>query len=240
MADEQKQQPDYVGHRARLRERFLMDDGASMPDYELLELLLTYAIPRRDVKPLAKKMMKTFGTLGRVLHAPTLELSEKCGATDNVISLFHLFTTCNMRISSKSFADSGKSVYTVWQNFIEYCTNKIGYKEVEETWAFFLNARMEVMHGMQMSAGTMHKSSVSIAKIIQEAVRHNAVNVVLVHNHPSGICAPSREDIALTRNIEEDLAIADLILFDHIIVTSCEHFSFRAHGYIENAKQKQM
>lgn len=239
MADEIKQQPDYVGHRARLRERFLMDDGVSMPDYELLELLLTYAIPRRDVKPIAKKLMKTFGTLGRVLHAPTLELREKCNLSDNVISLFHLFITCNMRISNRCFADSGKSVYSVWQNFIEYCADKIGYKEIEETWAFFLSARMEVIKEVQLSAGTMNQSSVSIAKIIHEAVKYNALNVVLAHNHPSGICAPSGDDVSLTRNIEESLAIADLVLFDHIIVTPHDYFSMRAHGYIENAKKQK-
>lgn len=239
MADKQKQQPDYVGHRARLRERFLMDDGVCMPDYELLELLLTYAVPRRDVKPIAKKLLKTFGSLDRVLHAPTQELREKCGLSDNSITLFHIFTTISSRISSQCLAESGKPVYQVWQDFLEYCTNKIGYKEVEETWVFFFNARMEFTRGLQLTTGTMNQTSVPVAKIIQEAVKNNAVNIVLAHNHPSGICAPSREDIVLTRNIEENLAIADLVLFDHVIITTHEHFSMRAHGYIENAKKQK-
>jgi DNA repair protein RadC len=237
MAEELKQQPDYVGHRARLRERFLLDDGACMPDYELLELLLTYAIPRRDVKPIAKKLLKVFGSLERVLHAPTQELREKCGITDNTITLFHLFISCNLRISSMQFADSGKAAYSVWQNFIDYCNSKLGYKEIEESWAFFFNTRMEFIKEIQLSTGTMNHSSIPLQKIIYEAIKQNAFYVVLAHNHPSGICAPSEADKALTAYIAEGLKIAGLSLFDHIVVTSHQHFSFRANGYIETEKK---
>lgn len=238
MAEELKtQQPDYIGHRARLRERFLMDDGVSMPDYELLELLLSYAIPRRDVKPIAKKLMKTFGSLGRVLHASTEDLRTKGKLTDNVITLFHLFISFNLRISSMQFADSGKPVILVWQNFIDYCINQIGYKEIEESWVFFFNSRMEFIKGMQLSSGTMNQSPVNVAKIIHEAIKKNAVNVVLAHNHPSGICKPSRDDIAVTQYIVENLAVAGLIVFDHIVVTTHQYFSFRENGYIKTDKK---
>ena len=239
MATENEQKPDYIGHRVRLKERFLSDNGASMPDYELLELLLTFAIPRRDVKPLAKKLLKTFGNLGNVLHASTLDLRNKGELSDNVIALLHLFVTCSIRTSSKHFADGGRPIITVWSDFIDYCCQQFGYKEVEETWAFFFSARMEYIDGIKLTTGTMDRTTIPIAHLIHEAINHKALNVVLAHNHPSGLCKPSDEDIMMTRLAEENLAIAGVYIYDHIIITPFEHFSFRANGYIENAKKKR-
>ena len=104
------EEPTYLGHRERLRERFLFDEGLSMPDYELLELLLTYAIPRRDVKPLAKKLIKTFGDIGSVINASKYDLAEKGELTPYIITLLRAVAPCNTRTACSYFAEGQRSI----------------------------------------------------------------------------------------------------------------------------------
>ena len=236
MTAQKSDTPDYLGHRARLREIFLVDDGLSMPEYELLELLLMYAIPRRDVKPLAKKLIKTFGDIGLVLNASKQDLIEKGELTPNVVALLKAVSACGMRATSSYFANGRRPIYDVWQTFIDFCRQKLGYKETEEFWVFFFNGRMEYLGGEQLGSGTLNKTFAPTQLIAKRALSYNAPFVVLAHNHPSGSCRPSDADILTTENIIESLDTVDVSVYDHIIVSPYEDFSFRATGIIEDKK----
>ena len=151
-----KKEPSYLGHRQRLRERFMVDDGASMPDYELLELLLTMAIPRRDVKPLAKDLINIFGDIAEVMHAPAHELLE-AGVSPNAIVLIRLTATCAMRSAYDGFHDSNEPIFSNWIQFEEYCREKMAYKEVEEFRVFFLDSSYRLKGEKLITTGTINK-----------------------------------------------------------------------------------
>lgn len=131
MTDDKQEKPLYLGHRERLRARFLADDGASMPDYEVLELLLTMSIPRRDVKPLAKKLVAQYGDIGGVLHAPAHELIDVCGLSVNTLALLKVVATCALRSSSACFSDSDQPIIAYWDQFEDYCRQLMAYNDVE-------------------------------------------------------------------------------------------------------------
>lgn len=233
------QKPDYLGHRARLKERFLVDDGASMPDYELLELLLTYAIPRRDVKPLAKKLIKSFGNIANILNASKHDLVEKGELTENVVALLKVVATCGMRISGSYFAEGDRRIFEVWDNFIDYCRKRIGYKDTEEFWVFFLNGRMELLCEKKISAGTLNSTYAPAQIIAKQALENKAPYVILAHNHPSGKCKPSDADRWTTNEIVQALDTLDIEVYDHVIISQYDDFSFRAAGFIEDKRAKE-
>ena len=238
-AQDNDQKPDYLGHRARLKERFLVDDGASMPDYELLELLLMYAIPRRDVKPLAKKLIKNFGNIAQILNASKHDLIEKGELSENVIALIKAVATCGLRISSSCFAEGNRPIFEVWDIFIDYCRKRIGYKDTEEFWAFFLNSRLELLGEKQISGGTLNSTYAPAQTVARMALDFKAPIVILVHNHPSGKCKPSDADYFTTDEIVRALDTLDIEVYDHVIISQYDDFSFRAAGFIEDKRAKE-
>ena len=237
MTTKVKEKPLYLGHRERLRQRFMVDEGASMPDYELLELLLTMAIPRRDVKDLAKTLINRFGDIGEVLHAPAHELME-AEVSPNAIVLLRLVATCTMRCAYDGFHSSDKPIFSNWTQFEEYCRAKMAYKEVEEFRVFFLDAAHRLIGEKLITTGTIDKSNIHPREIIRAALENKAVYVILAHNHPSGNVEPSTADITMTKAFEELADVMDLKLFDHLILGREGVFSFRAAGYIKTKKDK--
>ena len=232
-----KEEPLYLGHRERLRQRFMVDEGASMPDYELLELLLTMAIPRRDVKPLAKKLINHFGDLGEVIHAPSHKLMD-AGVSPNAIVLLKLVATCNMRSAYNCVRESDEPVFSNWIQLEDYCREKMAYKEVEEFRLFFLDENYRLKGEKLLTTGTINKASIHPREIIREALENKAIHLIMAHNHPSGNAEPSTADKVITKNIEEITDVVDLDLFDHIIVGREGVFSFRNAGYIKPKKNK--
>lgn len=227
-----EEQPSYYGHRARLRERFMVDEGASMPDYEILELLLTMAIPRRDVKPLAKKLLKKFGDLKTVLHMPAHELLDACNLPPNAIVLLRLFNTCMLRSSYAGFMVSEDPLISSWEYFEEFCWNSLAYKEVEEMWMFFFDNEMHYKGGKLLSTGTINKAIVHPREVIRLTIENKAAKIVLAHNHPSGKIKPSDFDKAMTEEIEALSEMMSYELYDHLIIGKEGIFSFRAAGLI--------
>ena len=232
------QAPLYLGHRARLRERFLADEGASMPDYEILELLLTMAIPRKDVKPLAKKLVARFGDLAGVLHAPTEELINICKLSQNPLVLLKLVSTCSLRINSACFSDHGGPIIAFWDQFEDYCRELMAYKDVEEFRVFLFNDEMRYICNKLITTGTINRTAVHPREIIRAVLENKAVKIILAHNHPSGNSKPSDMDIAVTKEIVDAAERLDIEVFDHVIVTKTDIFSFRNAGYIA-AKNKK-
>lgn len=231
-AENKEEQPSYYGHRARLRERFMVDEGASMPDYEILELLLTMAIPRRDVKPLAKKLLKTFGDLKTVLHMSAHELLDACDLPPNAIVLLRLFNTCMLRSSYAGFTVSEDPVISSWDYFEEYCWNNLAYKEIEEMWIYFFDNELHYKGSKILSTGTINKAIIHPREVIRLIIENKAAKVVLAHNHPSGEIKPSDFDIAMTKQIETLSEMMNYELYDHLVIGKEGIFSFRSAGLI--------
>ena len=238
-ADDKKEQPDYIGHRARLRERFMVDEGASMPDYELLELLLTMAIPRKDVKPLAKKLLKNFNDIQNVLHAPAHKLQDLCDLPPNAIVLLRLIHTCMLRASYNGFMVSDEPLFSSWEYFEEFCWNSLAYKEVEELWVFFLDESYHYKGCKHLSTGTVNKAVVHPREIMRATIENNAYRVVLAHNHPSGNIKPSDFDKAVTAEMEALADMMDFELEDHLIIAKEGIFSFKAAGLIKPKEKNE-
>ena len=233
MVENSIEKPLYIGHRERLRQRFLSDNGASMPDYELLELLLTMSIPRRDVKPLAKKLIAKYGDIGSVIHAPIHELLDDCGLGVNTIVLLKLVSTCALRSSCASFCDSKGPIIAFWDQFEDFCRQLMAYKDVEEFRVFFFDDQLHYKGNKLLTTGTINKTAVHPREIIKSAIENKAVILILAHNHPSGECKPSAADKALTEEICMIAEAMDIEVFDHLIITREKIFSFRATGYIK-------
>lgn len=234
MTDATEEKPLYLGHRSRLKERFMIDEGASMPDYELLELLLTMAIPRRDVKPLAKKLIAAFGDLVSVIKAPAHELLEKCDLSPNAIVLLKVVSTCLLRATGRVFEEPDKNVISCWDEFYDYCRQLIGYKDIEEFHVFFFDDNLRHKGDMLLSTGTVNKAYVYPREILRKAIDVKASFIILVHNHPSGNVKPSSADIKLTTDICELCDLMELKVFDHIIVSKYDMYSFKSAGIIKS------
>ena len=233
-----KEKPLYWGHRERLRQRFMTDEGASMPDYEILELLLTMAIPRRDVKDLAKQLVNRFGDIGEVLHARAHELMD-AGVSPNAIVLLRLVATCVMRSAYDGFHDSDEPIFNNWMQFEEYCRAKMAYKEIEEFRVFFLDAKRKLIGEKLITTGTINKSNIHPREIIRSALEYKAVYVILVHNHPSGNADPSKADINMTKAFEELAKVMDIKVFDHLIIGREGIFSFRSAGLLQTEEDDE-
>ena len=245
-----EEKPLYLGHRERLRTRFLKDNGASMDDYEILELLLTLSIPRRDVKPLAKKILAAYkDDLGSVLHASAKELAENFKLSASTIASFKLITTCATRMASSCFAENNSPVFTNLDSIIDFCRNEMAYLDVEEFRAFFLDQQYRYISQEVLSRGTINRAYVTFREITHYALDAKAVHVILCHNHPSGDCTPSAEDKRLTAGLCEHFASMDIDILDHIIISKRDVFSFASSGLIpcmavkeklKQEKQKKM
>ncbi len=237
MTAKEEEKPLYYGHRARLRERFLADEGASMPDYEILEMMLGYAFPRRDTKPLAKKLIEKYGGMAGVVNAPRNRLREDFKLSDNAIGLIKGIKVFMLRANWEFFSKSDVPIFSVWEQFEDYCRGKLAYKEVEEFWVFLFDSKMNFITEKQISTGTVNKSYAPPREVIRAAIDNKAVKIVLAHNHPSGDSSPSKEDILLTKAIMEAAEIMGMEVFDHLIVTRGSTTSFRTLDYFGKARR---
>ncbi len=228
------QQPDYVGHRRRLKQRFLLGGGRDMADYELLELVLTLAIPRRDVKPLAKKLVAEFGNFAKVIAAPEYRLRKINGVSDGVVTVLKIITVAAQRLSWQNLASDDKPVLINVDHLIDFCRSTIAYSEVEELHVIYLNAKLNAIGCALLQKGSLSSVSASPRDIVMDALQHNAAGIILVHNHPSGAARPSENDLKLTNNVAQACQLMGIRLHEHIIITQSEYFSFLEHGLIKN------
>lgn len=234
MTEKQKEntKPHYEGHRGRLRTRFLQDFGRSMPDYELLELLLTAGIPRKDVKELAKNLINRFGDLAGTITASPAELTD---AGVPFIAMTHLkavFVTAQ-KLSWIRLRDQNLPVLANIDGLIDYCRTSMAYQKVEEVRIIFLDGNLRIIRDQLMQKGTVNAVNVHTREIVQETLNAGASSVILVHNHPSGNCTPSAHDKKFTRELFDALLPLDIKLLDHFIVTTDDYFSFREHNLIQ-------
>ena len=225
----QKETPHHAGHRDRLRERFLKSPD-SLPDYELLELLLFLAIPRRDVKPLAKTLLAQFKDLNGVLNAPMSELTSISGISDNTATAIKVMRESGLRVLKQNVIK--QPVLNSWTRLIEYLTAAMAQEKKEHFRLLFLNKKNELIADEVQGSGTVDHTPAYPREIIKRALEVGATALILVHNHPSGDPSPSPADVTLTNAVIDAAKPFDIVIHDHIIISKNGHVSFRNEGLI--------
>ena len=225
-------EPDYLGHRERLRRRFLLGGGRDMPDYELLELLLTIAIPRRDVKPLAKELIRKFGSFAEVVNAPLEELMLVKGVKENTAAVLRIVRECSVRSSWQSLKGTDAPVISDFDAMVDYCRSAMAYQMVEEFRIIFLNSKLYVIGEEIQQRGTVDQVAIHPREVIKSAMMHGASAMILVHNHPSGIVTPSKADMEIIKRIKEAAEAVSIRLFDHLIISKSSVYSFHNQGFV--------
>lgn len=218
----------YHGHRGRLRQRFL--EGHTLADYEQLELLLTYAIPRRDVKPLAKTLIAHYGSLGDVVLASPDSLKQMDGVGDGVVTLLKLVHVCAGAIQHSNLKKS--TILSNWNQLVEYCFTLMAGETVEQFRVIFLNSRNEILDNKILHQGTVNHTPAYPREVVKSALNVGATAVVLVHNHPSGNPNPSKEDLETTHAIKTALKAVDILVHDHLIIAKNSYVSLKKEGLL--------
>lgn len=221
--------PHYSGHRGRLRDRFFRHGGDAMPDYELLEILLFAAVPRRDVKPIAKALLEEFGDLWELLNAGRERL-EAFGLSSAAVAT--LMVTGAVALRAHRAAIMGKPLLNSWQRIVDYCRAAMAREQKEQFRLLFLDRRNHLIAEEVHQHGTIDHTPVYPREVIQRALEVGAGAVVLVHNHPSGDTTPSKADIEMTRTIVAACSTVDITVHDHIIVGRGGVTSFRTLGLL--------
>ena len=226
--------PHYWGHRQRLRDRFLACADEAMPDYELLELLLFFSIERIDTKPLAKSLLQRFGGLAGVVHARDDQLVEFHGVNHQTITLFKAIRTMAARMVREELSD--RPVFDNWDKLVAYLRATMAHAMVEQFRLLFLD-RMNVLIADEVQhQGTIDHTPVYPREVVRRALALDASALIMVHNHPSNHPAPSKPDIAMTREVGDALARVGILLHDHLIVSRRGHTSFRQLGLLEEKR----
>jgi len=213
------------GHRERLKARFRKGGVDALADYELIELQLMMAIPRRDVKPLAKELISIFGSYAEVISASPERLAEISGVGDNVVTTLKL-----AEASAQKFAQGiilGKPVLNNWQALINYCSSQMAFKKNEQFHVLFLDRQNRLIADEKMQQGTIDHTPIYPREIIKRALELGSTAIILVHNHPSGDPTPSREDIEMTKKVIEAGKQLGVTLHDHLIISKTGHSSFK-------------
>ncbi len=224
------EKPHYLGHRQRLKERFLKNGSEAMQDYELLEVLLFLAVPRRDVKPLAKDLVKKFGSFSEVISAEPARLREVKGVGENAIIAFRLVREGAIKLSQDKIL--GQPVIGSWQALLDYCKMAMSYQKKEQFRILYLNRKNILIADELQQEGTVDHTPVYPREVIKRALELGASALILVHNHPSGDPTPSRDDIDMTKEITEAGKKLDVLVHDHIIIGKGNHASFKSLGLL--------
>ena len=223
--------PSYIkDHRKRLRERFLKGGPQAVPDYELLELILFRAIPRQDVKPLARALIERFGDFNRVIAAPRDQLLKVKGVGDAVALEIKIVEAASHRMAQSQVLE--RHVISSWDALIKYCHTVMAHRETEQFRILFLDTKNTLIADEEQSKGTIDHVPVYPREIVKRALELNAASILLVHNHPSGDPTPSHADITMTEQITNAAQALGVTVHDHLIIGKSKELSFRAEGLL--------
>lgn len=226
----EKEKPHYAGHRGRLRERFLIGGADALQDYELLELLLFMAIPRRDVKPLAKTLLQKFGSLPELMSAPHNALSRIDGISDNTATAIKAVTAIAHRMMKQDLMQ--KPILNNWTRLMDYCHMTMAHETKEHFRILFLNKKNMLIADEIQGSGTVDHTPAYPREIMKRSLELGATALILLHNHPSGDPKPSKADIEMTNMIIEAAKPFDITIHDHVIIARNGQTSFRNEGLI--------
>ena len=227
--------PSYMrDHRKRLRDRFLAGGASAVPDYELLELILFRAIPRQDVKPLARSLIDTFGDFNRVLSAPISQLIQVEGVGDAVAVELKIVEAAAHRLARAKVMQ--RHVVSSWDALLDYCHTTMAHRDTEQFRILFLDTKNVLIADEEQAKGTLDHVPVYPREVVKRALELNAASLILVHNHPSGDPTPSIADIEMTKKINAAANALGVTVHDHLIIgKSCE-ISFRAQGLLADER----
>ncbi len=222
--------PDYLDHRRRVREKFLTQGADALADYELLELVLFGPIPRRDVKPLAKALIRRFGSFADAIAAPPERLREVEGVGEAAIAALKTIEAAAVRLAKGRIVN--RPALSSWEALLDYCTASMGRAETEEFRVLFLDRKNVLVAEEVHQRGTVDHTPVYPREVVKRALELSASALILVHNHPSGDPTPSRADIAMTREVAAAAKALKIDLHDHLVIGRGSHASFKALGLL--------
>ena len=223
--------PSYIAdHRKRLRSRFIEGGAQAMPDYELLELVLFRAIPRQDVKPLARLLLDTFGDFNRVVSAAPSRLQMVKGVGEAVVIELKIIEASAQRLMRAKVMN--RPVLSSWDALIDYCHTAMAHREVEQFRILFLDRKNVLIADEEQAKGTIDHVPVYPREVVKRALELNASALILVHNHPSGDPTPSDADITMTSQVQDAAQVLGITVHDHLIIGKSQELSFRSNGYL--------
>lgn len=221
--------PHWHGHRDRLRQRFLGQGADALADYELVELLLFQAIPRRDVKPLAKALLARFGSLWGLVSAPADTLAADFRLSDSAIAAIRVVGAAALRMARDEVIN--RPILSSWEKLLDYCTGAMAHEPTEQFRLLFLDRRNHLIRDEVQQRGTIDHTPVYPREVVKRALELGASALVLVHNHPSGDPTPSKADREMTKAIVQAASALGLVVHDHLIVGKGHRpYSFKANG----------
>ncbi|MBV0892124.1 DNA repair protein RadC [Paracoccus sp. Z118] len=224
-------EPSYIkDHRARLRDRFMQGGAAAMPDYELLELVLFRAVPRQDMKPVARRLLDRFGDFNRVLSAEPARLADVEGVGPAIITELKIVAAAAQRLARSRVIQ--RPVLTSWAALLDYCHTAMAHGEIEQFRVLYLDRKNVLIADEEQAKGTVDHVPVYPREIVRRALELNASAMILVHNHPSGDPTPSQPDIDMTRRIVQAAETMSITVHDHLIIGKDRELSFRASGLL--------
>ena len=224
-------QPSYIrDHRKRLRARFLDGGAQAVPDYEMLELVLFRAIPRCDVKPLARALLDMFGDFAGVISAPAERLSGVAGVGEAVICELKVVEAAAHRLAQARVMN--RAVLSSWEALLSYCRASMAHRETEQFRVFYLDRKNVLIADEEQACGTVDHVPVYPREVVRRALQLNASALILVHNHPSGDPTPSAADIDMTAQVGRAAEVLGITLHDHVVIGRAGEVSFRADGYL--------
>ncbi len=218
------------GHRDRLRDRFRRAGVDAVQDYELLELILFRAIPRRDVKPLAKEIIKAFGGLPQALAAPVERLTEIKGVSENIAIELKIIHAASIKLAQARILD--RPVISSWNDLLAYCRAAMADEKTELFRILFLDKKNILIADEVQQRGTVDHTPVYPREVLKRALEHAASAIILVHNHPSGDPTPSRADIEMTHQIQKAAAALNIRVHDHLVIGHKSEVSFKGLGLL--------
>lgn len=223
--------PSYIAdHRKRLRQRFSEGGAAAMPDYELLELILFRTIPRQDVKPLARKLLDTFGDFNRVIAAAPARLLTVKDVGEAVVQDLKIIEASAHRMMRARVIN--RPVLSSWDALLDYCHTAMAHRETEQFRILYLDRKNVLIADEEQASGTVDHVPVYPREVVKRALELNASALILVHNHPSGDPTPSDADIAMTCQIQDAAHVLGLVLHDHLIIGKSQELSFKSQGFL--------
>lgn len=220
----------YSGHRARLRQRLLDNGSEALLDHELLEYLLMLAIPRRDTKPLAKKLIARFGSYASVIAASPADLMAEGELSEAVVGAIKIAHASSLRLLKSGVEN--RPILSSWQALLDYLHADLAFRPTEAVRLLLLNARNVLIRDEIIAKGSVDQAAIHTREVIRFALDYHASSMILVHNHPSGDPQPSRADIQMTKAIVQAGRLLGINLHDHIIIGQSGHASFKALGLL--------
>jgi DNA repair protein RadC len=222
--------PGHLGHRERLRRKLVEAGPEALADYELLELLLFFAILRRDTKPVSKALVARFGSFGRVLAAPPEELKEVEGVGDSAVAVIKAAQAASLRLLREEVKE--QPVLNNMERLGNYLTAVLAREAVEQFRVLFLDTRNRLIADEAQARGTVNHTPVYPREVVKRALELGATALILVHNHPSGDPTPSRADIEMTAEVKAAAGVLGIALHDHLIIGNGRQLSFRREGLL--------